>query len=175
MPALELLIDAVSVINLPADGNHLLDPPLLNLERVLLRSLSCLLRVRPIPGALRAILDPGSPLSVFPHHVWHDRFSWKAGRDYDELSIAGIWKTLHGQVLNRIYACRLARLRVTVELSGKNLKGDRMKLDSPICQLADPGSMPYILLGLWGGPFVGSSLIVQRKPGGDDLDARLEF
>jgi len=175
MPALELFVDAIPIRNLPVDGNLILNPPLPKLDRVLLRRLSCLLRVPPVRGISEAILDPGAPLSEFPYRVWHDHFHWQPGRDYDELTIAGVGTTLQGQVLNHSFVCRLARLRVPVELSGTNLRGDRLKLDSLICQLADPGSMPYILLGLWGGPFVGSSLSVRRKPGGDDLEARLEF
>jgi hypothetical protein len=175
MPALNLFVDAVQVRNLPPDGNLILDPRVPRLDRVLLRRLSCVMRAPPVRGIFEAILDPGSPLSLFPYRIWHDTFHWQAGRDYDELSIAGIGKTLQGQVLNHTYTCRLARLRRTIELSGTNLKGDRLKLDTLVCQLADSGKTPYILLGLWGGAFDNSRLVINRKPGGDDLEAQLEF
>jgi hypothetical protein len=175
MPALDLFVDAIEVKNLPSDGILVLNPPLPTINRVLLRRLSCILRVPGVRGVRQAILDTASPLSVFPYHVWHGIFNWQEGHDFDELSIAGVGKTLQGQILGHRYSCRLVHLRVAIELSGKNLKGDRLKLDSLICQLADPGNMPYILLGLWGGPFVGSRLVVDRMTGSDDLEARLEY
>jgi len=146
MPRLELFVEPVPVINLPADGNLLLDPPLPQIKRVLLRRLSCTLRFPPARGFFQAYLDSGTPISVFPYRVWHTCFGWQSGLHYDELSIAGVSKSLKAQVLTYSFNCRLARLRVPVELFGMNLRGDRLKLDSMVCQLADPGSMPYILL-----------------------------
>lgn len=175
MPALELLLDTIEVVGLPDDGVLPLDPPLPGLDRVLLRRLYCWLRVPPTPGAHRAIIDTGAPLSVIPHQLWHGRFGWQAGRDYDELSVAGVGTTFRGQVLGHRYSCRLARLRVTVELAGKDPKAPRLRLDNMVCQLADPGGLQFVILGLWGGPLVGRRLAVETPPGSDDLAARLEF
>jgi hypothetical protein len=175
VPTLDLYVEPISVINLPASGNLPLDQPLQSLNQVLLRRLCCLLRVRPIPGAKFAIIDTGAPMSVFPHNIWYHDFGWRSGRDFDELSIKGLGTKLHGQILGSRYSCRLARLRVPVELSGKNPKGDRLLLNSLVCQLADPANLSHPILGLWGGVFDNRSLVVNRKPGGDDLEARLEF
>jgi hypothetical protein len=74
MPALELLIDKVEVVGLSDDGVLPLDPPLPGLDRVLLRRLYCWLRVPPIPGAYKAVIDTGAPLTVFPHRLWNHQF-----------------------------------------------------------------------------------------------------
>lgn len=174
MPTLNLLTDHLDLIGLPADGNLTLDPPLPGLDRVLLRRLYCWLRVPPISGASVAYLDTGAPLTIFPHRLWHDQFRWQAGRDYDELRVAGA-PPITGQVLGHRFSFRLARLRVWVELAGRDPKGDRVRLDSMVCQLADVGGPPYIILGLWGGVFTGRQLAVEPQPGGDDLIARLVF
>ena len=159
--------------DLPADGNLVLDPPVSGLGRVLLRRLACHIRVPPTPGVKLAILDTGAPLTLFPHHVWSQDYGWQAGLDYDELPIPGV--ALSGQILHHHYSFRLARLRVPVVLAGKNRKGDRLRLDSLVCQLADPGGPPFIVLGLWGGPFTNRRLVIESEPAGDDLLARLEF
>jgi hypothetical protein len=175
MPVLDLLVEKMDVIGLPKDGNLSLAPPLPDLSRVLLRRLYCWLRVPPIPGARKAIFDTGAPLTVFPYQVWKNDFGWQAGQHFDELSVAGIGTTLTGQVLNYRYSCRLARLRVPVELAGSNLKSDRLRLDSLICQLADPSGPQMLILGLWGGVFTGRQLAVEQQPNSDDLQARLSF
>jgi hypothetical protein len=80
-----------------------------------------------------------------------------------------------GQVLQYRYSFRLARLRVPVVLLGMDLKGDRLTLDSLVCQLADPGGPPFIILGLWGGALTNRRLVIDEEPGGDDVLARLEW
>jgi hypothetical protein len=175
LPTLELIVDPIPAVGLPADGNLVLDPPQVGLSRVLLRRLYCWLRVPPIPGAQKAVIDTGAPLTVFPRQIWDHQFHWQAGRDYDELSVAGIGTTLRGQVLGHRYSCRLARLRVAIELAGRDPKSDRLRLNSLVCQLADAGGPPYVILGLWGGPLVGRRLAVEPQPSTDDLTARLEF
>ncbi len=174
MPALELFVRP-PLNFIPPDGNLALNPAVPGLNRVLIRDLSCVLRVPPISGAYHAILDTGAPLTIFPRSLWGHQFRWQAGRDYDELSVAGIGTALTGQVLGYRYAFRLARLRVPVELAGRDPKGDRLRLDALVCQLADTGGPPFILLGLWGGPYTGRRLAVEPQPNLDDLHARLEF
>jgi hypothetical protein len=174
VPALNLFVSAPRVGSLVPGGNLGLEPPLPGLDRVLLRQLVCSLRVPPVPGAYEAVLDTGAPLTIFPHSLWSGQFNWRAGRDFDELSVSGI-ASLTGQVLGYRYPCRLARLRVPVELAGRDLKGDRLRLDSLVCQLADATGPPFIILGLWGGAFTGRRLAVDPQPNSDDLQARLEF
>ncbi len=174
MPALELFVRP-PLRFIPPDGNLVLSPAIPGLNRVLIRELSCVLRVPLISGGYHAILDTGAPLTIFPRDLWDHQFHWQAGRDYDELSVAGIGTALTGQVLGYRYSCRLARLRVPVELAGRDPKGDRLRLDALVCQLADAGGPPFILLGLWGGPFTGCRLAVEPQPNFDDLLARLEF
>jgi hypothetical protein len=175
VPALELLTEKLDVIGLPPNGNLVLDPPVSGLNRVLLRRPYCWLRVPPIPGARKSILDTGSPLTLFPHRVWYQDFGWRAGRDFDELSVASIGSVLHGNVLGHRFSFRLARLRVSIELAGRDPRGDRLRLDSLVCQLAEPGGPPYILLGLWGGAFTGRRLAIDDQAGSDELAAKLEF
>src|SRR6476620_11853445 len=98
MPVLDLFVGA-PVQFTPPDGNLDLNPPVPGLNRVLVRELSCSLRVPPNPGAFRAILDTGAPLTIFPRSLWDYQSPWQAGRDYDELSVAGTGTTLRGQVL----------------------------------------------------------------------------
>lgn len=174
MPALELFVSAPDVRNLPRNGNLPIDPPLAGLDRVLLRRLTYWLRVPPHPGAYDAVIDTGAPLTVIPREIWDHQFHWQAGRDYDDLSVPDIGTTFRGQVLGHHYSFRLARLRVAVELAGRDPKGDRLRLDSLVCQLADAGGPRYVILGLWGGPLVGRRLSVEPQPD-DDLAARLEF
>jgi hypothetical protein len=174
VPILELFVDPPDRF-IPRDGNLVLAPPVAGLNRVLVRHLYCSLRVPPIPGTYQAVLDTGSPLTVFPHDLWYHQFGWRAGRDFDELSVAGIGTTLTGQVLGYRYSCRLARLRVPVELAGRDPKGDRLRLDALVCQLADIGGPPFTILGLWGGAFTGRRLAVETQTNSDDLFARLEF
>ena len=174
MPALELFLEPKKTLHLPADGNILLDPPLPNLKRVLIRQLSCMMRVAPIPGVEFAYLDTGAPLTIIPHRVWSEKYGWKAGREFHELTTAdGI--ALKGQVLDHHYTFRLAQLRVPVELAGKNLKAKRLRIDSLVCQLADPGGPPFVILGLWGGIFEGRRLAIDRLPGSDEIQAILEW
>lgn len=174
MPALDLFVNSFPVVGLSTDGNLNLTPPIIGLNRVLLRRLYCSLRVPPIPGAYEAVLDTGAPLTLFPHSLWYHQFGWRAGRDFDELTVAGV-SALTGQVLGHRFSCRLARLRVAVELAGRDPKGDRLRLDSLVCQLADTGGPPFVILGLWGGAFTGRRLAVEPLPGSDELTARLEF
>jgi hypothetical protein len=161
------------VANLPAGGILPLDPPLAGLSRVLLRRLTCNLRVPPTPGVKLALVDTGAPLALFPHDVWAHDYGWQVGRDFDELSVPGL--SLSGQVLQYRYSFRLARLRMPIVLSGKSLTGDRLQLDSLVCQFATPGGPPFIILGLWGGAFTNRRLVIDEEPGGDDLLARLEW
>lgn len=78
-------------------------------------------------------------------------------------------------MLHHHYSLRLARLRVPVELAGRDPKGDRLQIDSLVCQLADAGGPPFTLLGLWGGTLTGRKLAVDPQPNSDDLTASLEF
>lgn len=174
MPTLDLFVRHIPVSGLTADGNLVLAPPAAGLNRVLLRRLYCHLRVPPHPGAYDAVLDTGAPLTVFAHTLWHDTFRWQAGRDFDELAVAGA-PALTGRVLGHRFAVRLARLRSAVELAGRDPRGDRLRLDSLVCQLADASGPPYTILGLWGGVFTGRRLAIEAEPGGDDLVTRLEF
>ena len=64
---------------------------------------------------------------------------------------------------------------MSVELAGRDPKGDRLRLDSLVCQLADAGGPPFVLLGLWGGALTGRRLAVEQMTNSDDLHARLEF
>jgi hypothetical protein len=175
VPVLDLFVSP-PLSGSPAPGGNLdLDPPVPGLNRILLRQLVCSLRVPPIPGAYEAVIDTGAPLSVFPHALWYHPFGWRVGRDFDELSVAGIGTTLQGQVLGYRYSCRLARLRVPVELAGRDPKGARLRLDALVCQLADTGGPPFVLLGLWGGALTGRRLAIEPQPDSDDLVARLDF
>lgn len=174
MPALELFVEPKKTRTLPADGNILLDPRLPNLKRVLIRQLSCMMRVAPIPGVEFAYLDIGAPLSIIPYKVWYEKFGWRDGRDYHALNSAGI-SGLKGQVLEYHCSFQLAQLRVPVELAGKDLRAKRLRIDSLVCQLADPGGPPFVILGLWGGVFEGHRLAIDRLQGSDDLRASLEW
>jgi hypothetical protein len=174
MPALDLFVGAPTPYT-PPNGNLDLSPPVPGLNRVLIRQLSCSLRVPPVPGAYTAILDTGAPLTIFPRYLWDHQFHWQLGRDYDELSVAGIGTTLQGQVLGNRFSCRLVRLKVSVELAGRDLRGPRLLLNSLVCQLADTGGPRFVLLGLWGGVFTGRKLVIDPQPNSDDLLARLEF
>jgi hypothetical protein len=107
--------------------------------------------------------------------VWYHHFGWRAGRDFDLLHVAGIGATVSGQVLSHRHTSLLARLRVPVELGGGNPTGDRLRLDSLICQLADPTGPDMLILGLWGGVFTGRQLAIEPQPNTDDLQARLSF
>lgn len=175
VPSLELFVGPPGSPTSPAAGNLDLAPPLPGLSRVLLRRLSCTLRAPPAPGAFRAVVDTGAPITLFPHAIWSGLFNWRAGRDYDELAVAGLGTTLRGSVAGGRYAFRLARLRVPVELAGATPGGPRLRLDGLVCQLTDPGGPPYIMLGLWGNALDGRTIKVTRRPGSDDLSAQLDF
>jgi hypothetical protein len=129
--------------------------------------------VPPIPGAKRAIIDTGAPLSSFPHQVWANEFRWREGRDFDTLPVAGN-PPLVGQTLSFRYSFRLVRLRVPVTLAGRDLTGPRLQVDSLVTQLTEPGGPPFILLGLWGGVLDGRSLKFNTAPDGDP-SAALEW
>jgi hypothetical protein len=99
VPSLDLFVSAPNLLGPLAGGNLDLNPPIPALHRVLLRRLLCALRAPPVPGAYAAVLDTGSPLALFPHDFWYNRFGWRAGRDFDELSVAGIGTVLTVHVL----------------------------------------------------------------------------
>ena len=170
MPSLELFVEAA---RRPAIPQFDVVPPVAGVGRVPLRRLVCHLRCPPHSGAYDAVLDTGAPLTIFPHALWSVAFNWRAGRDYDELPVAAAH--LHGHVAGRRYSFTLARLRVPVELAGRDPRGDRLRLDAIVCQLADPAGPPLTLLGLWGGAFPGRRLAVDPTPAGDDLTARLDW
>ncbi|MBX9628626.1 MAG: hypothetical protein K2X82_32815 [Gemmataceae bacterium] len=170
MPSLELFVGPPLW---PAIPQFNVVPQVGGLGRVPLRRLYCDLRCPPHPGARQAVLDTGAPLTILPHAVWSGAFNWRAGRDYDELPVAVA--NLHGHVAGRRYTFILARLRVPVELAGRDPRGDRLRLDDLVCQLADPAGPPLTLLGLWGGAFVGRKLAAEADPAGDDLAARLDW
>jgi hypothetical protein len=175
VPVLDLFVDPFPVAGLSSSGNLDLAVPLPSLNRVLLQRLYCSLRAPPVPGAYKCVLDTGAPLSIFPYDMWHDWFGWRAGREFDELTIAGVSAPLTAQILGHQFPSKLARLRVPVELCGRNLAGDRLRLDSLVCLLAESGGPAFIILGLWGGAFTGRRLTVESKPNSDDLQARLDF
>jgi hypothetical protein len=166
LPRIELISQAVTLPGTTADGDWPLATPLPDLRRIPLRRLTCFLRVPPISGAKRAIIDTGAPLSLFPHQVWAGDFGWREGRDFDVLPVAGN-PPLIGQALSYRYAFRLARLRVTITLAGRGLSGPRLQVDSLVTQLAEPGGPPFILLGLWGGVLDGRRLAFGTAPDGD--------
>lgn len=170
MPSLELIVEPPPP---PAPAQFLLMSSVLGTGRVPIRRLWCDLRCPPRSGAYRVVLDTGAPVTIFPHALWSGKFGWRAGRDYDELPVAAA--NLHGHVAGRRYSFTLARLRVPVELAGRDLRGDRLRLDGLVCQLADPAGPPLTLLGLWGGAFVGRKLAVDPDPAGDDLTAALDW
>src|SRR6185437_5440651 len=163
MPFLELFAQPKQGVDLPTDGNLSIDPPLAGLDSIRLRHLSCMVRVAPVPGVEFAYLDTGAPISIIPHRIWTGKYGWKAGEDFEVLNVRGM-SSLSGQVLGHRYSFRFARLRVPLELAGKNLKSKRLRIDSLVCQLADPSSLPFFIIGLWGGVFEGRSLVVERLP-----------
>jgi hypothetical protein len=173
VPALDLFMEPIRMAGATQAGNLPLNPSAWPLRRVPLRRLSCTLRVPPIPGAQRAFIDTGAALSQFPHHVWANQFNWRAGRDYDELTVTGN-PPLRGQTLGFNYAFRLVRLRVPVFLGGRDLAGPRLQVDSLVTQLAEPGGPPFVLLGLWGGVLDGRRLGFGAASDGDPT-AALEF
>lgn len=170
MPSLELFVRPPLV---PAPAQFDLTAPVAGLSRVPIRRLWCDLRCPPRSGAFRVALDTGAPVTIFSHALWSGAFGWRAGRDYDELPVTAA--NPHGHVGGRRYGFALARLRVPVELAGRDPRGDRLRLDGLVCQLADPAGPPLTLLGLWGGAFVGRRLGVDPTPAGDDLTAALHW
>ena len=171
MPSLELFVRPPLS---PAPAQFDLTKPVAGLSRVPIRRLWCDLRCPPHPGVYRVVLDTGAPLTYFPHWLWSGKFGWRAGRDYDELPVAAA-ANLHGHVAGRGYTFTPARLRVPVELAGRDPRGDRLRLDDLVCQLADPAGPRLTLLGLWGGAFAGRKLAVDPTAAGDDLTARLDW
>lgn len=165
MPALDLYVDTVRLGVSAPTGDYRIAPTTRGVGRIPLRQLSCALRVPPIPGAKRAIIDTGAPLSLFPHHTWANEFRWREGRDFDVLPVAGD-PPLTGRVLSHRYAFRLARLRVPITLAGRDLAGPRLQVDSLVTQLAEPGGPAFILLGLWGGVLDGRRLLFDAAADG---------
>jgi len=132
-----------------------------------------MVRVAPVPGVEVAYLDTGAPLSI-PHSIWSGKYRWKAGRDFEVLNALGT-AAFSGQVLEHRYTFHFVRLRVPIELAGKNLKAKRLRINSLVCQLADPTGLHFIILGLWGGVFEGHSLRVERVPRSNDIRALLRW
>ena len=186
MPTLELFVAPVRVKGLTADGSIPLDPAPADLPRVLLRRLSCLMRIE-LPGGVSvvrdAVIDSGAPLTIFPHKIWAADFGWEAGRDYEELSLAGGGSSaMRGRVMGHEYCYRLAVLRTPVELLGKNPSDDRLRLERLVAQLETPAEnattstgLPSIVFGLWGNAIEGRTLRVRRLSGSDELLAHLDF
>jgi hypothetical protein len=156
------------------DGNLRIDPPLPDLDWIRLRQISCVVRVAPIPGAVFGYFDTGAPITTIPHSIWSGRYRWKEGQDFEVLNVQGM-SVLSGQVLGHRYTFRFVRLRVPIELAGKNLRAKRLRINSLICQLADPSTLPFFIIGLWGGIFEGRSLVVERLPQSNDIRALLRW
>ena len=173
MPRIELVTQPMTPPGTTVNGDWPLAAPSRGLRRIPLRRLTCFLRVPPIPGAKRAIIDTGAPLTYFPHQVWANEFNWREGRDFDILPVVGN-PPLVGQTLSSLYAFRLARLRVPIFLAGRDLTGPRLQIDSLVTQLCEPGGPPVILLGLWGGVLDGRRLAFGSAHDGDP-SAALEW
>lgn len=174
MPSLELFVSPPRINGVPNDGNLVVNPPLPGLTRIQLRRLVCNLRAPPVPGVFPAVLDTGAHLTIIPYILWNEQFKWRIGRDYDELPTPDIGP-LRGQVANNTYQFRPVRLRVPIELAGRSLGGDRLRLEGLVCQLADRDGPGFTLLGLWGGVLDNRKLVVERPPDCDDLRAFLHF
>ena len=174
VPSLELMVQPTQSRGWPVGGDLSLQAAPSGLQRVPLRHLAAMIRCHPHSGAYPILMDTGAPLSVFPFDLWSGRWSWQVGRDFDELSVVGIGGRLGGRVAGLRYTGRLVRTRVSVELRGTNI-GPRLRLDTLIVQLADPGGPTFPLFGLWGNAIEGRSIHVTRQPGSDDLAARLDY
>lgn len=174
MPTLELYVKEVRVAKIAPHGFFQLKSTFDGLNRVLLRRLTCLLRSAGGQGIWEAIIDPGSPLTLLPYSVWSEKFNWQPGIDYDELEVDNADTPLTGKVRGHTFSFKLARLRVPIELIGKDLTGPRIRVESLIVQLLDAGP-PYILIGLWGGALEGKRLSFNRLPQSDELAAKLDF
>ena len=164
MPALDLLIEEPSVVGLPAEGNLVLDPPLPGLNRVLLRRLFCWLRVPPVPGAKVAYLDTGARGSPFSRIRFGSTTSTgKPGRDFDELSVAGIGTTLTGQA---------ARFRYLVPARGRGCRSNSRTRPEGLLRSGSirscASSRTRVVRrssssGLWAGAFTGRRLVVEPQ------------
>lgn len=138
-----------------------------------LRQLRCYFRV---PTATRiviypAAIDTGAPVTVFPHDFWATRCGWRAGRDFDELPVLGTGLTT--RVLQHRFACRLVRMRRTLDVYGRHLTGNVLHLDSMVALLADPAPLDYILFGL--SSLEGKAVRLDPRPDADDLIAFLDY
>ena len=187
MPSMSLYVRGEPITlnrGTPAEVEHEngilpLDPPLRNppLERLSAHRLYAVLRCQPIPGAIDVVLDTGAHFALFPQRFWRDRFGWVEGRHFESCHIAGVGPVIGSQLLAQSFRVRLVRLKISVELAGKN--GDRLRLDHLIAQLAEPAAVrddpKFAILGLFGGVFAGRRLFVDQSPTGDDLTARLEW
>ena len=173
MPALELFVKEPDRCIVP-DGNLDLDPPVAGLSRVLIRELSCSLRVPPHPGAYKAVVDTGAPLTVFPRDLWHDRFGWQAGAtSTNSPSLAsrhfrGRYSATATRSGWRGCGCRWNSPAATRRATGCG--STRSCASSPT-----PAARRSSCLGLWGGALTGRRQAVEPLPGADDLHARLEF
>jgi hypothetical protein len=186
MPSLSLFVRAEK-LTLNGDGGDEVEfpqgvlplhPPLIapDLTRLLYRRMSATLRCPPIPGAFDVILDTGAPFALFPRRLWRDQMNWQEGRHFETCRIAGLGPLMGGRLLDRSFRVRLVRLTVPVELAGRS--GDRLRIERPIAQLAEPNTVAddpkFAILGLFGGVFEGRRLAVERSPL-DDLTARMEW
>ncbi len=123
------------------------------------------------PGS---VLDPGAPLSLLPRWLWRDQFRWREGIHFDVCDIAGLGSVFDAQLLGTGYRCRVARLRVPVEVASPTPTGPRFCVDNLIIQLVDDAEPRLTIFGLFGGVFESRRLAVERQPS-DDLTARLEW
>jgi hypothetical protein len=153
-------------------ASPLADPPF---SRVRALRVLCNYRVPPVSGVREAILDTGAMLSLFPRELWRDQFRWREGVHFDVCDFAGLGSVFDAQLLGTGYRCRIARLRVPVEVASPTPNGPRFRVDNMITQLADDNDPKLTLFGLWGGVFENRRLAVERPLPTDDLTARLEW
>lgn len=123
-----------------------------------------------VPGLLLprdAIVDSGSPLTVFPEAIWS---LCQPGRDFELLPFVGR-PPQPARVLGWSFTFRIARFLRPLAFVDANL-GTRVERPGAVVQFADgnppirPGArgLPPIIVGLWGGLLEGGRMGIERNP-----------
>ena len=137
----------------------------------------CLVR---LPNTLMprdAIIDTGSPLSLFPRGIW-DKF--QEGRDFEWLPFQLGYIPIPSRIAGWSFSYRMARMLQKMSLF--DMQSELLR-ESIIAQFAEgnppapPGSKrpPYIVLGLWGGVLEDTNLRIQTDPGTGQVAGTLEW
>jgi hypothetical protein len=122
------------------------------------------------------VIDTGAPFTCFPRSLW---IRFREGTDFEWLPFETGFQPPRGQLPGWQFTFRMARFLVPLTLMDYSTELDRAGV---IAQFADSDpqtrrgqSLPWFVIGLWGGLLEGGRIAIGRDPASGLVTGELEF